>query len=185
MRNHPECITSERKRPKTGDNMRNHPECITVWALMQSRPFWNGTMKTKNLSTCKGCSTSQPSVFAACCTTVLAFTASSFSLEVAKIQKYRLIWVSRWSKAPWTTSKRIQSCIAPSCPFFLTLLGCVHSFDMKQGIFCLPPPRHSTGEEVSDPIEKVRGVLGTSYNMELHYAVGHLRHLDGASSSSC
>ncbi len=30
MLNHPECFTSERKRPSTGDNMHNRPECITL-----------------------------------------------------------------------------------------------------------------------------------------------------------
>ena len=48
-----------------------------------------------------------------------------------------------------------------------------------------PPSKRNTGDEAgerreAERIDKVRSALGETYNMELHFAIAHMRRLDGA-----
>ena len=58
-------------------------------------------------------------------------------------------------------------------------------FRPDQTYFCPPPSKRNTGDEAgerreAERIDKVRSALGETYNMELHFAIAHMRRLDGA-----
>lgn len=58
-------------------------------------------------------------------------------------------------------------------------------FRPGQMYFCPPPSKRNTGDEAgerreAERIDKVRSALGETYNMELHFAIAHMRRLDGA-----
>lgn len=46
--------------------------------------------------------------------------------------------------------------------------------------FCPPPPRRNTASGDAEKIDKVRSALGMHYQLDLHFAVGHMRRWDGA-----
>jgi hypothetical protein len=59
--------------------------------------------------------------------------------------------------------------------------GFVRSFGKdSRRYFCPPPPKRSASKEETESMDKVRSALGNSYKPEVHYAVGHMRRIDGA-----